>query len=57
MSGGDIIEAIIKSAIILLLLLTAFAYMTLYERRLVGRIQARYGPNRVGPGGFLRPMA
>ena len=37
MSGGDIIEAIIKSLIILLLLLTAFAYMTLYERRLVGR--------------------
>jgi NADH-quinone oxidoreductase subunit H len=57
MSGGDIIEAIIKSAIIILLLLTAFAYMTLYERRLVGRIQARYGPNRVGPGGFLQPVA
>ena len=57
MSVGDIIEAIIKSGIIILLLLTAFAYMTLYERRLVGRIQARVGPNRVGPGGFLQPVA
>lgn len=57
MSGGAIIEAIIKSVIILVVLLTAFAYMTLYERRLVGRIQARLGPNRVGPGGFLQPVA
>ena len=57
MSTGDIIEAIVKSAIIILLLLTAFAYMTLYERRLVGRIQARYGPNRVGPAGLLQPVA
>jgi NADH-quinone oxidoreductase subunit H len=57
MSVGLIVEAIIKSVIIILFLLTAFAYMTLYERRLVGRIQARLGPNRVGPGGFLQPVA
>ncbi|MFN8516735.1 MAG: NADH-quinone oxidoreductase subunit NuoH [Thermomicrobiales bacterium] len=57
MSVGQVIEAIIKSLIIIVLLLTAFAYMTLYERRLVGRIQARFGPNRVGPGGFLQPVA
>jgi NADH-quinone oxidoreductase subunit H len=57
MSVGAIVEAVVKSLIIILLLLTAFAYMTLYERRLVGRIQARYGPNRVGPGGFLQPVA
>jgi NADH-quinone oxidoreductase subunit H len=57
MSVGQIVEAVIKSLIIIVLLLTAFAYMTLYERRLVGRIQARLGPNRVGPGGFLQPVA
>lgn len=57
MSVGQVVEAIVKSLIIILFLLTAFAYMTLYERRLVGRIQARYGPNRVGPGGFLQPVA
>jgi NADH-quinone oxidoreductase subunit H len=57
MSVGQVVEAVVKSLIIILLLLTAFAYMTLYERRLVGRIQARFGPNRVGPGGFLQPVA
>ena len=31
--------------------------MTLYERKVVGRIQVRYGPNRVGPAGLLQPLA
>ncbi len=57
MSVGLIIEAIIKSAIIIVLLLTAFAYMTLYERRVLARIQARSGPNRVGFSGLLQPVA
>jgi NADH-quinone oxidoreductase subunit H len=57
MTAGDIIEAVVKSVIIIVALLTAFAYMTLYERRLVGRVQVRYGPNRVGPGGLLQPVA
>ena len=57
MTAGMIVEAVIKSLIIILFLLTAFAYMTLYERRLVGRIQARLGPNRVGPAGLLQPVA
>lgn len=57
MTGGDIVEAVVKSLIIIVFLLTAFAYMTLYERRVLARVQVRNGPNRVGPGGFLQPVA
>lgn len=57
MTAGDIVEAVIKSGIIIVLLLTAFAYMTLYERRVLGRVQVRNGPNRVGPAGLLQPVA
>jgi len=39
------------------ILLTACAYMTLLERRLLGKFQLRYGPNRVGPFGLLQPLA
>lgn len=49
--------AAIKSAFLLVLLLTTFAYMTLLERRLLGKFQIRYGPNRVGPLGLLQPLA
>ncbi|MDR7547772.1 MAG: NADH-quinone oxidoreductase subunit H, partial [Armatimonadota bacterium] len=51
------LEAAVKSAILILALLTAFAYMTLLERRLLGKFQVRYGPNRVGPFGLLQPLA
>ena len=34
-----------------------FAIMTIMERKGLGRIQNRYGPNRVGPFGFLQPAA
>lgn len=57
MTVGDVIEAVVKSVIIIIALLTAFAYMTLYERRILGRIQVRKGPNRVGPAGLLQPVA
>src|SRR5512138_1686578 len=38
-------------------LLTIVAYTVWFERKLVGRIQNRYGPNRVGPFGLLQPLA
>jgi len=52
-----LIIAVVKSVLILFILLTAFAYTTLLERKLVGRIQVRFGPNRVGPFGLLQPLA
>ena len=53
----DVAIAIAKSVFIIATLLGGFAYMTLWERKLVGRIQIRYGPNRVGPIGLLQPVA
>lgn len=50
-------EWAVKSALILFTLLTGFAYLTLFERRILARIQVRIGPNRVGPWGLLQPLA
>src|SRR5579884_618895 len=46
-----------KSLVFLVGVLTAFAYVTLLERRLLARFQLRVGPNRVGPLGLLQPLA
>ncbi len=51
------VEWIIKSTVMVLILLTGFAYLTLYERRALARIQTRIGPNRAGPQGLLQPIA
>ena len=51
------LEWFIKSAVVILALLTGFAYLTWYERRALARIQARIGPNRAGPQGLLQPIA
>ncbi len=47
----------IKAVVLCLVLLGAFAYMTLIERKLLGRMQHRIGPNRTGPFGLLQPIA
>jgi NADH-quinone oxidoreductase subunit H len=52
-----IIAAVVKSIIAIVALLTAFAYMTLIERRVIARFQRRLGPNRAGPLGLLQPLA
>jgi len=53
----EIIADIVKSGIVIVALLTAFAYMTLIERRVVAKMQGRLGPNRAGPSGMFQPVA
>ncbi len=52
-----LIAAVVKIALVLFLLLTGVAYMTWLERKVVGHIQNRWGPTRVGPFGLLQPLA
>ncbi|MGH2510232.1 MAG: NADH-quinone oxidoreductase subunit NuoH [Ktedonobacteraceae bacterium] len=55
--NNPIVADIVKSAIVIFALLTAFAYMTLIERRVVAKLQGRLGPNRLGPLGMFQPVA
>jgi NADH-quinone oxidoreductase subunit H len=52
-----ILEWIVKSLIVVLSLTAGFAYTTLYERKVLARMQVRIGPNRAGPLGILQPIA
>jgi NADH-quinone oxidoreductase subunit H len=52
-----LIEWTLKSIFLLVVLLTGFAYLTLFERKALARIQVRLGPNRAGPAGLLQPVA
>ncbi|HZC75535.1 MAG TPA: NADH-quinone oxidoreductase subunit H, partial [Gaiellaceae bacterium] len=49
--------ALIEAVVIINIVLGLFAYLTLIERKLMGRMQLRYGPNRAGPFGLLQPIA
>jgi NADH-quinone oxidoreductase subunit H len=49
--------SVIKAGVIINLVLFGFAYLTLVERKVMGRMQLRYGPNRAGPYGLLQPIA
>jgi NADH-quinone oxidoreductase subunit H len=46
-----------KAFVIINLVLLMFAYLTWVERKVIGRMQRRYGPNRAGPFGLLQPIA
>src|SRR6201995_1709800 len=48
---------VLKVAVVTVVLLMAVAYTVLVERKVVGRIQNRWGPTRVGPFGLLQPLA
>jgi NADH-quinone oxidoreductase subunit H len=52
-----IIASMIKTLIALFVLLTAVAYSVWLERKVVGHMQNRWGPTRVGPFGLLQPLA
>ena len=58
--GAAVYETAINLAFIVAIvapLFGAVAYLTLWERKLIGWIQIRIGPNRVGPMGLLQPIA
>jgi NADH-quinone oxidoreductase subunit H len=52
-----VIDAAVKSVLIIAILLLGFAYTTWLERRWIALIQQRLGPNRAGPLGLFQPMA
>jgi NADH-quinone oxidoreductase subunit H len=55
--GWPVVWTLIKIIVIVLPLMGAVAYLTLWERKLIGWMQVRLGPNRVGPFGLLQPIA
>jgi NADH-quinone oxidoreductase subunit H len=48
---------VVKIAVVLVITLTAVAYTVLLERKVLGRMQNRWGPSRTGPFGLLQPLA
>ena len=48
--------SLIQAFVIINLVLVTFAYLTLAERKIMARMQLRYGPNRAGPYGLLQPI-
>ncbi|KIH76134.1 NADH dehydrogenase subunit H [Geoalkalibacter ferrihydriticus] len=48
---------LVKLGMVFFVLLSGAAYLVLIERKLLGRMQLRYGPNRAGPGGMFQPLA
>ena len=54
---GWVLGVAARSVVLVLLLLGTFAYLMLFERKILGYFHRRLGPNRVGPWGLLQPVA
>lgn len=52
-----ILEVVIKNLVVISILMLFVAYLTLAERKFLGYLQVRLGPNRVGTWGLLQPIA
>ena len=52
-----VVWTLMKIVVVVLPLMGAVAYLTLWERKFLGWMQVRLGPNRVGPWGLLQPIA
>ncbi|MEG9432220.1 NADH-quinone oxidoreductase subunit NuoH [Terriglobus sp. ADX1] len=52
-----ILLTILKIVVVLVITLTSVAYTVLLERKVIGLIQNRWGPSRVGPFGLFQPLA
>src|SRR5881398_2254998 len=53
----QVVSSVINIGMLLVVFLTLFAFMSVLERKILGRMQNRYGPNRVGPFGLFQPIA
>jgi NADH-quinone oxidoreductase subunit H len=56
-AASDVILVILGAGVICLLAMTFVIFLIWYERKLIGRLQDRFGPNRVGPWGIFQPIA
>ena len=57
LSNPELVIDVVRAGVVIFGLMTAMAYLTWFERRVIGRLQVRPGPNRVGFAGQLQPLA
>lgn len=53
----EVLVVLVKIVVVIAVVLSAMAYLTYFERKVLARMQARIGPNRTGPNGLFQPLA